>query len=306
MTNDKLEHVQCNLCGADEPVEIYPSQRSNADELSADEFRSSGDEPLEDPLVKCGHCGFQYVTPRLKESVVISGYTNAVDETFVSQVKGREITFKRCLGEIEKAWKGEPGKIFDVGTANGSFLKVAHDAGWDVTGCEPSRWMGEWCRDNYGIHVNQGTLFDRAYEDASFDVITLWDVLEHTPDPMATLKECYRLLKPGGMLVVNYPDIGSWAAWLMGRKWVFLLAVHYYYFTRTTIKQALRNALFEVLKVKPHIQRLEFGYILNRAIPYIGGAGRMAKTVVSKLGMGKLQVPYWVGQTLVIARKGRG
>ena len=100
--------------------------------------------------------------------------------------------------------------MLDVGTANGSFLKVAKDAGWDVAGCEPNLWMTEWCRKNYGITVTAGTLFDGHYRDEEFDIITFWDVLEHTADPMKNLQECMRILRPGGLLVLNYPDIGAW------------------------------------------------------------------------------------------------
>ena len=303
MNDDKLEHVSCNLCGSDMPVIIYPSKRENSVETSVNEFRSSGDEPLNDPLVKCGRCGFKYVTPRLNAHLGLEGYTNAVDETFVSQAKGRELTFKRCFAEIKNVWGKNPGRILDVGTANGSFLKVAREEGWDVKGCEPNRWMCNWCKKNYGINVDQGTLFDVKYEDSSFEIVTLWDVLEHTPDPLRILKECFRVLCPGGLLVVNYPDIGSWISWLMGRKWVFLLSVHYYYFTRKTIKRALDLVGFELIKIKPHIQRLEFEYILYRSIPYIGIIGRAARIVAKKMGLGELQVPYWVGQTLVIAKK---
>ncbi|MFC1453108.1 hypothetical protein ACFLSJ_07190, partial [Verrucomicrobiota bacterium] len=110
----ELESVVCNACGADDPVVIYPSTRG--EEPSDGEFRSSGDEALVDPLVKCRRCGLQYVTPRPKAEDVLRAYAEAVDETFVSQAKGRELTFARCLREIEKAWRQPPGSVLDVGT----------------------------------------------------------------------------------------------------------------------------------------------------------------------------------------------
>jgi 2-polyprenyl-3-methyl-5-hydroxy-6-metoxy-1,4-benzoquinol methylase len=271
--------------------------------MEENEFRSSGDEPLKNPLVKCTVCGFQYVTPRLNSARVLDGYINAVDETFVSQAKGRELTFKRCLAEVERVWGKRPGRILDVGTANGSFLKVAKDAGWKVTGCEPNRWMCDWCGKNYGIKITQGTIFDSNCSNETFDVVTLWDVLEHTPDPMAAMRECVRVLRPGGLLVVNYPDIGSWIARLMGQRWVFLLSVHYYYFTRETIRRASKLAGLEIVTIKPHFQTLEFDYVLFRATPYVGALARIARAFVRFAGLSKAQIPYWVGQTLVIAQK---
>jgi 2-polyprenyl-3-methyl-5-hydroxy-6-metoxy-1,4-benzoquinol methylase len=303
MTNELLQSVVCNLCGADDAKVIYPSQRHGEAKVGTDEFRSSGDEPLIDPLVHCCRCGLKYVTPRLNPTTVLEGYAAAVDETFVSQAKARERTFTRCLDIMQALLGQRPGRLLDIGTANGSFLKVARDAGWDVAGCEPNRWMVEWCRRNYGIPVTAGTIFDGHYASESFDVITLWDVLEHTPDPMAVLRECHRLLKDGGLVVVNYPDIDSWIARVMGRKWVFLLSVHYYYFTPKTVRRALEQAALRPLKFKAHFQSLEFDYILQRATPYAPFLAQPLRRLVNALGLGKMDVPYWMGQTLVIARK---
>jgi SAM-dependent methyltransferase len=303
VTAELLEHVACNLCGADDPETIYPSQRQNRVELSPDEFRSSGDEPLRDPLVRCRRCGLQYVTPRLNSAVVIDGYANAVDETFVSQTAGRERTFSHCLNVVQKVWRKPPGRILDIGAANGSFLKVARDAGWEVSGCEPNRWMVQWCRNHYDLAMTAGTVFEGQYASASFDVVTLWDVLEHTPDPMAVLTECQRLLRPGGLLVVNYPDIGSLVARAMGRKWVFLLSIHHYYFTPTTIARALQTVGMRPLIIRRHFQTLELDYILFRATPYVGVIAKTLRKLVNALRLGRQFVPYWVGQTLVIAQK---
>ena len=154
--------------------------------------------------------------------------------------------------------------------------------------------------------IQPGTISDLGpprNAEASFDVVTLWDVLEHTTDPKSTLQACRRLLKPGGMLVVNYPDIGSWIARGMGRRWVFLLSVHLTYFTPATLERMLRETDLEPFMWKPHIQFLEVGYLLyrlNRYVPWLAPAG---SAVARTLHLEKLQLPYWVGQTLVLAKR---
>jgi hypothetical protein len=90
---------------------------------------------------------------------------------------------------------------------------------------------------------------------------------------------------------------------VMGRSWVFLLDVHLYYFTRATIRQLLEKAGFDILRISPHFQRLSLGYVLSRAAPYVGAPARVSERVVRRLGLGDLQIPYWMGQTVVIARK---
>lgn len=298
-----LETIPCNYCGQNDYQVVYPPRYELAkpDEI-AQTFRSSGDELLLDQLVRCKQCGLQYLNPRLRSDVVIQGYSVGEDETFVSQAEGRERTFARGLKLIERYRPGR-GAILDVGTAGGSFLAVAQRAGWQVFGCEPNRWMAEWGQTHYGLEILAGTVHDLQLPADSIDVVTLWDVLEHVPDPARDLAACHRVLKPGGLLVVNYPDIDSLVARLMGRRWVFLLSIHLWYFTPTTIAKVLDQAGFRVLARRRHWQSLELGYILFRMEAYLGGLARAAGKLARALGLTRLQFPYWVGQTLVLAEK---
>jgi len=254
-------------------------------------------------LVACASCGLKYVSPRLRADVVLESYAGGADEQFVSQARGRELTFDKCLDLIERACKRPPANLLDIGTGGGSFPYVASKRGWQVDACEPNRWLCEWGQRNYGLSIRPGTVFEQSYQSGSYDLVTLWDVLEHTADPKAEIAETHRLLKEHGLLVVNYPDIGSWIARLMGRSWVFLLDVHLYYFTRTTIKKLLENAGFDVVAIRPHYQRLSLGYVLRRAAAYVGTPARIAERIVATAHISEIQVPYWMGQTLVIARK---
>jgi 2-polyprenyl-3-methyl-5-hydroxy-6-metoxy-1,4-benzoquinol methylase len=299
---DMLEHVDCNLCGSNDYEVVYEPDydKANPDNI-VETFRSSGDEVLIDQLVRCKKCGFQYLNPRLRQDLILEGYSGGADETFVSQIEGRERTFAKCLDLIESHIP-QKGKILDIGTAGGSFLGVASQRGWDVTGCEPSRWLAEWGSKHYNITVKPGTVFDMDFKDSSFDVVTLWDVLEHTPDPKAVLQESRRMLKPDGILVVNYPDIGSSIAKLMGRKWVFLLSVHLYYFTLGTIREMLKKTGFDIVREKKHWQILELGYILFRMQAYVSGPAKLGSKIIKAIGMEKAQIPYWMGQALVIAK----
>ncbi|MCH7662299.1 MAG: class I SAM-dependent methyltransferase [Chloroflexi bacterium] len=298
-----LETVICNLCGEDDYDVVHPPKYELAQPAEIlNTFRSSGDEILLDQLVRCNKCGFQYLNPRLRSDVVIEGYSQGSDEMFISQAAGRERTFAKSLKLIERN-KPDKGRLLDVGTAGGSFLAVAKRAGWEVAGCEPNRWLVNWGNHNYGLDIQPGTIFDMHLEDASFDVVTLWDVLEHTPDPTKVLLECQRVLKPGGLLVVNYPDVDSLIGRLMGRRWVFLLSIHLYYFTVDTIRQMLSQTGFKLVKHRRHWQSLELGYILFRMQAYIAGLAKLGGKIVKGLRLERLQIPYWMGQVLVLAEK---
>lgn len=301
--NEQFESPACTLCGSDSFSVLAPSRRAPGPVELARVFRSAGDEPLQDQLVRCDGCGLAYVRPRLRWELILEGYRGASDAEFVSQAVSRERSFRRCLSRIESAARPPGPRVLDVGAAGGSFLAVAREKGYQVAGCEPSSWMCGFARERYGLELRPGTLFELDAPPASFDLLTLFDVIEHTPDPASVLRRAHDLLAPGGVLGLSYPDYGSLAARLMGRLWVFLLTVHLFYFTRVSMRRLLASAGFEPVRFEPHLQTLELGYVAQRAAPYLGPLGGFAGRLPRALGLARLPFHYWIGQTLVVARK---
>lgn len=302
METNQLEYVKCNYCGSDSYSVVYKAKydKEKVPDLK-EKFRSSGNETLVDQVVKCNNCGLMYVSPRLKSNLIVEGYSEGSDENFVSQAKGRELTFTKSMKLIEKYAK--KGKILDVGTAGGSFLHVAKKRGWEVYGIEPNNWLCDWSKKHYGLDIKPGTLFDHKFENDYFDVVTLWDVLEHVPDPKSLLLEVNRILKKDGILVVNYPDIGSLISKLMGKKWVFLLSVHLFYFNPRTIKKMLTSTNFRSFLMKKHFQKLALGYLTFRMHAYSKLIHKIMSKVTKLTRTENIQIPYWLGQTLILARK---
>lgn len=298
----ELEHVRCNLCGADDAETVYEARgRRHAHEDLTHVFRASGEQLLIDRLVRCRRCGLEYVTPRPLGAVIVDAYSAGMDPQYVSQIAARERTFGHALARIERL-SGGPGRLLDVGTAAGAFMAAARARGWSVEGCEPNRWLTAWGSHHYGVPIRPGGLFDQELTPRSFDVITLWDVIEHTPNPVRVIERVSTLLKRGGLLVINYPDRGTWLAQLLGRRWPFLSSVHLYYFTRRTMTRLLTGRRFTVLDVRPHIQYLELDYLLARGVALNAPLSRTARGLTRRIGLSRLQVPYWLGQTFVAAR----
>jgi SAM-dependent methyltransferase len=163
--------------------------------------------------------------------------------------------------------------------------------------------MCQFAREHYGLDLFPGTLFDMPVKPGTIDLLTLWDVIEHTPDPQAVLRRAHELLTPNGVLTMSYPDYGSLAARLLGSRWPFLLTVHLYYFTRATMTALLRRTGFEPVGYTPHLQTLELGYVGQRAAPYLGPLAGAVTGPLRVLGLRRLPFQYWVGQTMVVARK---
>ncbi|HEU0104927.1 MAG TPA: class I SAM-dependent methyltransferase [Vicinamibacteria bacterium] len=300
----QFEDVRCAVCGGDGYEVVIPSRRDRTRAIDLQTvFRSSGDEPLQDQMVRCTSCGLCYVRPRLRWELILEGYRGGTDENFVSQIAFRETTFRKCLDKIEKIAPPAGKRVLDVGAAGGSFLAMARERGYAPLGCEPSTWMCQFAREHYGLDLHPGTIFDMPVERGSVDLLTLWDVIEHTPDPKAVLARAHELLTPGGVLVMSWPDNSSGAARLLGAKWPFLLTVHLYYFTPATMTELLRRTGFLALAYRKHWQTLELGYVALRAAPYLGPLAPLLRGPIRLLGLEHAPLAYWVGQTMVVARK---
>ena len=125
-----LEHVNCNLCRANDPETVYAARDTNGKPRDVVRtYRASGDELLMDQLVRCRHCGLEYVSPRPRGTDIVDAYSRGDDPAYVSQLAARERTFSNALARIESVLPGR-GRLLDVGTAAGAFLAAARARGW--------------------------------------------------------------------------------------------------------------------------------------------------------------------------------
>jgi SAM-dependent methyltransferase len=301
------ERINCSLCGFSDATLLYPST------LSEEESPSHNVEALQcthlgygvhGPIVRCRHCGLVYINPRPNSSDVLDDYGEVVDELYVLEREGRVLTFRRHLRPLEHIVGPPNGKrLLDVGCHVGVFVDVAQQRGWDAWGVEPSRWATEQARAQ-GLRVVNGTLATSGFEDASFDVITMWDVIEHVPDPRAELRQAHRLLKPGGAVVIHTIDIESPFARIMGHRWPWLMEMHLYYFSPRTLRRMLEEVGFEGIYSSPQGRYLRLGYLVSRLQPYSRPLCHLLNGIVTRLGLSGIAVPINLGDLFTMyARK---
>src|SRR5262249_19902268 len=133
------------------------------------------------------------------------------------------------------------------------------------------------------------------------DMVTLWDVLEHVPDPRQALIRIRELLKPGGILLINYPDIDTWQARLAGRRFWWILSVHLQHFSPATIREICRLTSFEAFHFQRYWQTLEFGYLERMAIHYKIPLASLGEKLTPNF-IKKMPIPYYASQTTALAR----
>ncbi|MFQ6083734.1 MAG: class I SAM-dependent methyltransferase [Candidatus Aminicenantia bacterium] len=182
MKSPSLIEVKCNICSSKEEEIISKTGIGN--------------------IVRCKKCGLFYRTPRLSDKNEINKYKYQVyDDSFCCIVNNSK---KEIFISILKKLEHFKGKILDIGCADGYFLTLARQRGWEPYGIEISDFLLKKARKNLGEKYVFGIPLKIAnFKSDFFDVITMWDVLDHLIDPIGELKEVRRILKKKGLLIIR-------------------------------------------------------------------------------------------------------
>jgi len=265
---EDLVYVPCNLCAAREYRILYPGDAAHRARVSAQTFRCTSEQHGDfTNIVECESCGLRYENPREPEQKLEAQYGDVEDPVYEREQEGRLRTFSRTLDSLERHTR--PGKLLDIGCYLGLFLDVARSRGWETSGVEPSAWAARRAQDKKHQVVN-APLRKANLPAGSFDLVTLWDVIEHLHDPLGQLREIHRLLKPGGVFGLSTMDAGCLFAKLAGRRWPWFMRMHLYYFTRGTLTRMLQQAGFEVLEIETHKRVVSARYLLEKVAALLG------------------------------------
>lgn len=212
------------------------------------EYRLSASDYITDEIFdvhKCNKCLVMATFPLLTNDEMRKYYQKTYygkRKTFVDSL----VNVLRCLGN-DFDFKTSKS-VLDIGCGTGSFLKTVQRKGWKISGTEfaPKEYIDP---DVYPYLKNK-TIDQCGYPDQSFDVVTMWHLLEHVDDPTMYLRESHRLLKPGGKLVIEVPNIDSWQAKLTRTNW-FNVEVprHRFHFSPESLSSLFRRTGFDNIKI---------------------------------------------------------
>lgn len=147
----------------------------------------------------------------------------------------------------------QAGRLLDVGCGNGQQAAWLRDhvPGWEVEGVEVNAFAARQAREGYGLTVHAGYLEQLNLPPDSYDMVSFWHSLEHTFSPQTTLRAAYTLLRPGGWLGIEVPNIESQEARRAGSSWYHLaVPVHLYHFSPTTLVRLVEGCGFKLLRLE--------------------------------------------------------
>lgn len=177
----------CNLCGG--------TQWTTVEEESSTR------------VVRCA-CGLTFVTPQPPRPVLEQAYDQGYYSPWEEQTALRAAIWQERLNQVETLTPAR-GDLLDVGCGTGTFLQLARKRGWRVTGTEFSAYA---CRtaETLGLRVFNGEVWNAGVSSDSVDVVTCWHVIEHVSDPRRVAQEIYRVLRPGGWLLLATPNVNDY------------------------------------------------------------------------------------------------
>ena len=235
----------CPVCGSEE-FDLF---------ISGKDFFLTG-ESFE--IMKCQGCGFRFTNPRPKPDELGRYYESAEYISHSDARKGliasvyqqvRKYTLNRKLAMISKYHQN--GEILDIGCATGQFLHYMEKHGWKTIGVEPDEKTRARAVTEYGLQVFPEEQLN-AFNKSSFDVITMWHVLEHVSDLNSRMKQLKNLLKPKGTIFIAVPNCEAYDAKKYGVFWAgYDLPRHLYHFTKPDLKLLTEKHGFTIVNILP-------------------------------------------------------
>jgi 2-polyprenyl-3-methyl-5-hydroxy-6-metoxy-1,4-benzoquinol methylase len=210
----------------------------------------------EGPLLRCAECG------QLVSQVSAKRYWETMaqfDETDYNQPAGHELArrvsvARRRLAAIAVLLGKAPRaiRILDVGCSRGQFVQAAAALGFRAEGVEPATRIAATARAS-GLTVHLGLLEEQRFPDGSFDALTLFEVVEHLKQPLELLRECHRVLKPRGILLLSTGNTASWTVAAMRERWDYFDIArdggHISFFNPSSLRRLAANSGFEIARI---------------------------------------------------------
>lgn len=224
-------------------------------------YRNPVVDSLPYSFYKCDDCGFIFVAPSPDTP------DQYVERTMPDFGEGEIIWNVDYLNSIEN-YAPLKGKLLEIGFGDASFIKLAHDRGWEVHGAELSVPLTERARNELKLpNIEVGKIEEIAYPDNFFDVVAGFNFLEHVPDPRKTLGEIRRILKPSGIIALMCPNIAGLYHLLVQEilfendplKISWIPPEHISYFNKTNLRILMEDVGFKVVGDYSHLMNSLWG-----------------------------------------------
>lgn len=249
MTPDIFEDVRCCVCGNTNPSDFKINYQK-------EDFS----------VIECNKCSFTFVPPYFRKQI---SYGNYKDDSVANAVRNGnnwvKIERHKLRYDLIKKYKSN-GSLFDLGAGWGHFMLTGQQLGYDVYGIEISEQPYLYSKNDLKLPVDHIDFFDMQ-EDKKFDIVTMWDVLEHIDKADDVIEKCARITSKNGIIVIQVPQIDSYFAKKHRDNWKMMSLDHVNYFGKKTITQLLETHGYKVESIKSSFEIKLF--IMYTILPFL-------------------------------------
>jgi dolichol-phosphate mannosyltransferase len=253
--------ILCYNCKSPYLLERFAEKTAKV--INEDTYKCTSMNHKSNPQVySCLECGLHFASNITKN--LTEYYSGVIDLEYLKHKPARVKTFNENFNKIAP-YISKGGKLLEIGAYCGFFLEIAREHNFSVTGVEPSIWASQYAKDTLNLDVKVGTLDENMHNlDKDYDVVVLWDVLEHLNDPVACLSQIQNVLKPGGVLCFSTFDVDNWFPKIMGSHWPWLMDMHLFYYTRAIMVQLLKQSNYEMIEVTDCCHYISVSYLIDK------------------------------------------
>lgn len=292
----------CAICGPGTPTEeVYPANFSAAD-LNERTFSARRlPDRLHYRLVRCAGCGLVRSDPIAADPLLESLYGQS-RFTYQEETANLSRSYARYLRRLQ-GLGGRREALLEIGCGNGFLLEAALKLGYrSVAGVEPSVDAVAQAPPRIAGRITLGTMRPGLFRPVSFDVVCMFQVLDHLAQPVEILRECRELLREGGLFLCLNHDVSAPSARALGEKSPIYDIEHTYLYNRRTVSRLLAQAGFEVVEVNPAYSLVSLQHLLWLA-PMAKSLKRALGAAVRRTRLGRLSLTVPLGNLYAVARK---
>jgi SAM-dependent methyltransferase len=298
----RLLATRCAICGTpDGADEVYPSTLARADLTPAHFSARRLPDGVHHRIVRCRRCGLHRSDPLLDPAVMSELYRASTFD-YGEELDGLRATYGAVLDRVG-ALTPDKGALLDIGCGSGFVLSLARARGWQtVRGVEPSADAVDHAASEIRPLIEQGMMRPGLFAAASFDAVTLFQVLDHMPDPLGLLREARTILRPGGAIVAFNHDVSALSARLLGERSPIIDVEHTYLYSPQTMTALFEAAGFTVESAEAARNTYSAGYLLH-LLPIPSKLKQVLLPRFKRTRLGRRQVTVALGNLCLVGRR---
>ncbi|HEY7212707.1 MAG TPA: class I SAM-dependent methyltransferase [Bryobacteraceae bacterium] len=297
-----VHDTSCAICGTEgNATQLYPAN------FSSEDFRPEVFSARRLPdrvhyrIVRCNQCGLVRSDPVADPAMIAELYQRSTFD-YGDELQNLAITYSTYLKRLDPYAVGR-GELLEIGCGNGFFLQQARLCGYEsIRGVEPSAAAIQSAPEDIRSRIVRSTMRPGLFANESFDVICLFQVLDHIFDPAALLRTCREILKPGGLILCLNHNAEALSARIMKSRSPIIDIEHTYLYDPKTIAELLSQAGFEVKETGSVRNRYSLGYLIH-LVPLPNRLKQRLLKTITTTAIGR--VSFWVplGNLYAIAQR---